>query len=51
MRITGDVTEPVQKIDLMGRLAQQHIADPMEYEEVRSGTAHQVNSVGLTPGN
>ncbi|KAJ8059829.1 hypothetical protein OCU04_011459 [Sclerotinia nivalis] len=33
LKITGDLTNLVQKIDLMDRLKQRHIATPEEYEE------------------
>ncbi|PVH92258.1 hydroxymethylglutaryl-CoA synthase [Periconia macrospinosa] len=33
LRITGDVSSMVQKIDLMARLGKRHIATPQEYEE------------------
>ena len=33
-KVTGDLTPMVEKIDLMNRLNQRHIATPEEYEEV-----------------
>ena len=48
MRVTGDLTHMVHKIDVMGRLARRHIADPKEYEEVRSDKEQQVDSIRLT---
>lgn len=51
MRVTGDLAPMVQKMDLMGRLAQRHIADPKEYEEVRGGAAYPAKRVRLTLGD
>lgn len=34
LKVTGDVSEMVQKIDLMDRLNRRHIATPEEYENV-----------------
>jgi hydroxymethylglutaryl-CoA synthase len=36
MRITGDLSEMVEKIDLMARLERRHVATAEEYEEVRT---------------
>ncbi|KAM0141235.1 hypothetical protein ACHAO1_002014 [Botrytis cinerea] len=33
MKVTGDLTDLVQKVNLMDRLKQRHIATPEEYEE------------------
>ncbi|PWY67876.1 hydroxymethylglutaryl-CoA synthase-like protein [Aspergillus heteromorphus CBS 117.55] len=33
LKVTGDLTDMVQKIDLMNRLKQRHISTPEEYEE------------------
>ncbi|CEJ85955.1 Putative Hydroxymethylglutaryl-synthase [[Torrubiella] hemipterigena] len=35
IKVTGDISEIVQKVDLMNRLARRYIATPEEYEEVR----------------
>ncbi|KAM0185352.1 hypothetical protein ACHAPC_005212 [Botrytis cinerea] len=32
MKVTGDLTDLVQKVNLMDRLKQRHIATPEEYE-------------------
>lgn len=34
LKVTGDLAPMVEKIDLMNRLKQRHVATPEEYEEV-----------------
>lgn len=34
LKVTGDVSDMVRKIDLMDRLSRRHIATPGEYEDV-----------------
>lgn len=34
LKVTGDVSGMVRKIDLMGRLGRRHVATPEEYENV-----------------
>lgn len=46
--MTGDLTDLVQKIDLMDRLKQRHISTPEEYEEVSPKKIQIIHEEGLT---
>ncbi|PYH95674.1 hydroxymethylglutaryl-CoA synthase [Aspergillus ellipticus CBS 707.79] len=49
LRVTGDLTEIVQKIDLMDRLKHRHIATPEEYEEAYALRLNAYGGKSYTP--
>ncbi|RDW93026.1 Hydroxymethylglutaryl-CoA synthase [Aspergillus mulundensis] len=46
LKINGDLTQMVEKIDIMNRLAERHVATPEEYEEVASACALRMAAYG-----